>query len=113
MNKYHQLRKKFRLEMPRLAPQERISGFTKYCQAVVDAKEKNEITIEEASELIFLGHFYDEDLTAYFKSSPDVFVTDEILEIASNMDTLPGYYPEGRNVGDDWERITKLVGTKN
>lgn len=95
--------------MPRYAPNKRVSGFIKYCRKVVDAQVKNEITMDEAGQLIFLGHFYDEDLTAYYKNSPDVFVTDEILEIARFMDTLPDYYPKGRKVSDDWKRVVELV----
>lgn len=99
--------------MSKYAPKERVSGFMKYCRKVVGAQEKNEITLEEAGQLIFLGHLYDEDLTAYLKNSPDVFVTDEILEIASSMDTLPEYYPEGRKVCDDWKKLTELVNAQN
>lgn len=111
MNRFQQLRKEFKLEMAKLAPKERVSGFMKYCREVVGAQEKNEITIEEAGQLIFLGHLYDEDLTAYFKRSPEVFVTDTILEIASYMDTLPEYYPEGRKVSDDWKTLAQLAKT--
>ncbi|MEK7138313.1 MAG: hypothetical protein AAB787_02275 [Patescibacteria group bacterium] len=109
MNAFQKLRKEFSLEMSKYAPRERVSGFMKNCQKVVDAQEKNEITLEEAGQLIFLGHLYDEDLTAYLKTSHDVFVTDEILDIASNMDTLPEYYPEGRDPKMDWQKVKELL----
>jgi hypothetical protein len=34
---------------------------------------------------------------------------DEILEIADNMDTLPGYYPEGLSIESDWKRVEEIV----
>jgi hypothetical protein len=109
MDKIQELRKKFKRDIAKLAPKERIFGFMRYCREVIAAQEKGEITLEEAGQLVLLGNLYDEDLTAYYIDSPDAFATDEILEIARNMDTLPDYYPEGRRVADDWKRLIDLA----
>lgn len=109
MNKFQELRKEFYLEMPKYTPTERVLGFIKFCRQIVDAKQKNEISLLEAGQLLFLGHHYDEDLTAYYKDSPEAYPTDEILEIADNMDTLPGYYPEGLSIESDWKRVEEIV----
>lgn len=100
--------------MNKLAPKERVPGFIRYCREVVSAFEKKEITMGEAGQLLFLGNLYDKDLTAYFKSSPDVFITDEILDIAGDLEEL-AYYPDYYNKvvhkdpDRDWARVVKLV----